>query len=122
MKTTILKSIIVIIGLILAQSGFGQSPYKNSNEKIKIENLEEPLKAEITITDSETKRGYKNLELKLSNGIIFTYEDGNYKSSYKNRALDVKGNYSINSEIGRLSLAFNADDGSMWWVFRKRND
>lgn len=122
MKITILKSVIVIIGLVLTQSGFGQSPYKNSNDKIKVTKFEEPLKAEITITDSQVKKGYKNLELKLSNGMTFTYEDGNYKASYKNRALDVKGNYSIVSEIGRLSLAFNADDGSMWWVFRKRND
>ena len=120
MKT--LKLHLVTISLIIGSINYAPSTYSNmiiKNHSISVEKND--VKAEILITDSKTIKGYKNLEFKLSNGMSFTYEDGNYKAGYNNRTLDVKGKYSMTTEAGTLSLAFNADDGSIWWVFRPTN-
>ncbi|MBC2845828.1 hypothetical protein [Winogradskyella flava] len=123
MKTTF-KLTVLLICMIISVMTYAQSEYSRNgitnNRTVLESNESNEVKAEIVITDSETIKGYKNLEFKLSNGMSFTYEDGNYKAGYNNRSLDVKGKYSITSEVGTLSIAFNADDGSIWWVFRKK--
>ncbi len=120
MKNTVklLPVAVIFITTLLsyAQSTYSKTAIKNASAFIK----KNDVKAEIHISDSETLKGYKNLEFKLSNGMSFNYEDGNYKAGYKNKILDVKGKYSITSEVGTLSLAFNADDGSIWWVFKEK--
>jgi len=121
-----LKTIASVIAFMIAISSYAQDNYSiiSNTTKTHLDSHSTTSKvvAEITITDSKTIEGYKNLHFKLNNGLSFTYEDGNCKAGYKNRSLDVKGKYSVSCEAGTLSLAFNADDGSIWWVFRPNDN
>lgn len=121
MKTMIKLAVILLcVHTSISINAQSENSYGSIDNNALSTTNDNEVKAEIIITESKTKRGYKNLEFKLSNGMIFTYEDGNYKAGYKTKSLEVKGQYSITSEVGTLSLAFNADDGSIWWVFRKK--
>lgn len=73
--------------------------------------------AEKILTDSKTTDGSKNLEFKLSNGIIFRYIDGIYNAILNGDYLDIKGKYMIASDLGTLKLSFNPKTGTVWWVF-----
>ncbi|MDO1501031.1 hypothetical protein Q2T40_12895 [Winogradskyella maritima] len=75
-----------------------------------------------TVTDSKDRKGKKNLQFKLSNGITFLYEDDKYRA-YLNEEYNyirIKGKYLIESELGTLKLSFNPDNGVVWWVFEPK--
>lgn len=69
------------------------------------------------VTESNLRKGYKNLEFELSNGISFTYKDGKYSAMFRNAKIEITGKYLINTEIGILKLSFDPKTGVVWWVF-----
>ena len=74
-----------------------------------------------TVTDSKERKGKKNLNFKLSNGITFIYEDDKYRA-YLNKPdnyIRIKGKYVIETEIGTLKLSFNPSNGVVWWIFEE---
>lgn len=77
--------------------------------------------ADYTVSDSKERKGKKNLEFKLSNGITFIYEDDKYRAylNEEHNYIRIKGKYVIKSKIGTLKLSFNPSNGAVWWVFDK---
>jgi hypothetical protein len=75
--------------------------------------------ADYKVTDSKDRKGKKNLNFKLSNGITFIYEDDKYRAflNEPDNYIRIKGKYVIESEIGSLKLSFNPSNGVVWWVF-----
>lgn len=90
----------------------GQEPYRYN---ISID--KDDVTAHIKVSDSETLPGKKNLYLELSNGISFTYTNGKYYAQLKDKYLDVKSTYIVQSKLGTLKLSFNPENGKVWWVF-----
>lgn len=76
--------------------------------------------AEKELTDSKVNEGKKNLKFTLSNGIVFTYVDGEYEATINGNKLKTRGKYLIYSELGILKLSFNPSNGVVWWIFEKQ--
>ncbi len=75
------------------------------------------VKAEKTITDSQTLASKKNLRLTLDNGLLFVYEDGNYYAKLDSEYIDIQNKYVIKTQKGILRVSFNPDNGVTWWFF-----
>lgn len=128
METKAFKLRLLLIAIFTTFSSFSiPSLYQKQNTSW-IKNYNKSIEenhnvvAETILTDSKITKGYKNLEFKLNNGITFEYRDGKYKANFNGRPVNVKGKYMVNCEIGKLSLAFNANDGSIWWVFTPKKE
>lgn len=71
------------------------------------------------VTKSFVKENKYNLEFELSNGITFTYKDGEYTSTLNDKKLEIDGKYVIESKLGTLKISFNPRNGETWWVFEE---
>lgn len=78
--------------------------------------------AHFTVSDSKERKGKKNLEFKLSNGITFIYEDDKYRAylNEEHNYIRIKGTYVIETELGTLKLSFNPSNGMVWWIFEEK--
>lgn len=74
------------------------------------------------ITWSEKLNGKYNLKLAFSNGITFTYNNGEYKASLENKDLQVKSKYIIESKLGTTKFSFNENNGEVWWIFEPKEN
>ena len=59
------------------------------------------------------------MEFEISNGITFTYKDGEYTSTLNDKKLEIDGKYVIESKLGTLKISFNPRNGETWWVFEE---
>lgn len=78
------------------------------------------VEGKYTVSDSMKQNGKKNVVLTFSNGIVFTYTDGDVKAKLNNTELVIKGNYVIYSEIGIAKVSFSPKNGETWWVFEPK--
>lgn len=75
------------------------------------------ITVEKTLIPSEKFEGKQNVELTFSNGVVFTYYDGNYKATLNGKSLRIESKYLIYSELGVHKLSFNPSNGKVYWVF-----
>ncbi|MDC7999005.1 hypothetical protein [Gilvibacter sediminis] len=77
----------------------------------------------VTKTLSASKRNYglQNVTLNFSNGVVFTYMDGDYKATLNGKELEIKGKYLIYSPLGIHKVSFNPQSGKAYWVFEPRS-
>lgn len=91
-------------------------------EKKTIQKIEHSkvIAATKTITDSKVKKGRKNLILKFTNGIEFTYTDGKIGATLNGKDIYVEGKYLVYSKLGVAKISFNPKNGETWWVFEEK--
>ncbi|MEN0050109.1 MAG: hypothetical protein AAF806_23800 [Bacteroidota bacterium] len=58
-----------------------------------------------------------NCVLTLSNGIVFSYIDGEAAATFYDEILDIKGKYVFESELGTTKLSYNPKNGEVWYFF-----
>lgn len=75
------------------------------------------ISATKTVTHSKVKKGRKNLVLKFTNGIKFSYIDGKTGATLNGKDIYVKGKYLVYSKLGVVKISFNPKNGETWWVF-----
>ncbi|MFK7968879.1 MAG: hypothetical protein AB8F95_00860 [Bacteroidia bacterium] len=78
-----------------------------------------PVKAEKELAFSTKKEGHYNVVLTLSNGIIFSYQDGEVKAALDDELLEIEGEYLVYSSLGVARISFDPKSGELWWVFDK---
>ncbi|WP_435415800.1 hypothetical protein [Polaribacter aestuariivivens] len=83
----------------------------------KKKNHSNAIAAEKIITTSKTNPNRKNLTLKFTNGIEFSYTDGKVRANLDGKDLYVENKYVIYSKLGIAKISFNPKNGETWWVF-----
>lgn len=76
---------------------------------------------EKTLYPSKNNYGLQNLKLEFSNGVTFSYTDGNYSATLAGKELEIKGKYLIYSTLGVHKVSFNPQNGKVYWVFEPRS-
>ncbi|WP_435579471.1 hypothetical protein [Gilvibacter sp.] len=76
---------------------------------------------EKSLKPSQRNYGLQNVTLNFSNGVEFTYTDGDYKAVLNGKELEIKGKYLIYSPLGIHKVSFNPQNGKVYWVFEPRS-
>jgi len=82
----------------------------------------ETVAAKKIITDSKKNNHRKNLVLKFTNGIEFSYIDGVVTATLDGKELYIENSYLIYSKLGVAKISFNPKNGETWWVFDADKD
>ncbi|NNK87637.1 MAG: hypothetical protein HKO90_05095, partial [Flavobacteriaceae bacterium] len=53
-----------------------------------------------SVTDSAVNPGEKNVKLEFSNGILFTYTDGDVEATLNGKILEIENKYLVYSQLG----------------------
>ncbi|MEM8523400.1 MAG: hypothetical protein AAGG68_02095 [Bacteroidota bacterium] len=61
-----------------------------------------------------------NCVVTLSNGIVFSYIDGEAAATFYDKMLDMKGKYIFECELGTTKLSYNPKNGQVWYVFEPK--
>ena len=92
---------------------------KEVNRNVKKEHhYNKRISATKIITDSKIEKDSNNLNLKFTNGIEFSYIDGNVSATLNGKELYIDGNYSVYSKLGVLKISFRPKTGETWWYFK----
>ena len=73
------------------------------------------------LSPSEKFEGKQNVELRFSNGVVFTYKDGTYYAKLNGESLEIKSKYLIYSDLGIHKVSFNPSNGKVYWVFEPQS-
>lgn len=63
-----------------------------------------------------------NCVITLSNGIVFSYINGEAAATFYDEMLDIKGKYVFECELGITKLSYNPKNGQVWYVFEPKDD
>lgn len=90
---------------------------KKEKSSVEKTNHSNSIAATKTVTDSKIKKGRKNLVLKFTNGIEFSYIDGKTSATLNGKEIYIEGNYLVYCKLGVAKISFNPKNGETWWVF-----
>ena len=62
----------------------------------------------------------KNVRIEFSNGLVFSYFNGEATAWYDNEAAKIQGKYIITFPGGTAKISYNPEGGTAWWVFENR--
>jgi hypothetical protein len=69
------------------------------------------------ITKSEVNENKYNLEMEFSNGLVFSYQDGEVIAIQNGKELNVQSRFLVSTPEGLLKLSFAPSKGEVWYVF-----
>lgn len=72
-----------------------------------------------SVENSSTFAGRKNLNIRFSNGLTFSLQEGKVEASERGIVLPVQGNYLVRYSEGLLKISFDQETGETWYVFEK---
>lgn len=79
------------------------------------------VSVEKELSPSQSHYGLQNVKLTFSNGVIFTYTDGDYKATLDGKILEISSKYLIYSKLGIHKVSYNPSSGKVYWVFEPLN-
>ena len=102
--------------LVIAQTTKYTDNPKKSKTKKKYQSYGVTLDEKV-LTDSETIDNQKNVRLTFSDGVVFTYTDGEARAYKNGDELRIEYKYLIYSDMGIHKVSFNPKNGKVYWVF-----
>ncbi len=100
-----------------------KSEYSWLQKELEPKNTTESIRGVTLVKElipSKNLKGKYNLNLKLSNGITFEYEDGKYAAKLNGEYVNIEGKYIVETKIGTLKFSFNPNNGVVWWYFENK--
>ena len=75
------------------------------------------------LTPSKIAADRYNVVLTFSNGVQFSYEDGQYEATQNGMPIEVDGQYIIETKDEIIKFSFDPTSGKVWWIvqpFKKK--
>ena len=78
-----------------------------------------PVSATKRVSESRIE-GEKNVRIDFSNGLVFSYFEGEAKAWYANKEVKIEGKYRIAFPHGIAKISYDPKGGTAWWVVENR--
>lgn len=79
------------------------------------------ITVEKELSPSQKHYGLQNVKLTFSDGVVFTYTDGDYMATLNGKQLEISDKYLIYSILGIHKVSYNPSNGKVYWVFEPLN-